>query len=89
MEKNLTYYDEELEQTIKFLDSIPIDKYITGHVDIYDIVNRIENDYGPSLEDNSTFEGCVFNWMNSDEFAYYLRKRGYRVQENISYEVWK
>lgn len=52
-------------------------------------MNRIENDYGPSLEDNSTFEGYVFNWMTSDEFAYYLRKKGYWVQAIASYEVWK
>lgn len=89
MEKNLTYYNEELEQTIKFLDSIPIDKYIIGHVDIYDIMNKIEDDYGASLESNPTFEGYVFNWMTSDEFAYYLRKKGYRVQAIASYEVWK
>ena len=40
-------------------------------------------------EDHPIFEGYVFNWMTSDEFADYLRKKGYRVQENISYEVWK
>ena len=71
---------EELKQTIKFLDSIQIDKYI---------MDRIEDDYGAFLEDHPIFEGYVFNWMTSDEFADYLRKKGYRVQENISYEVWK
>lgn len=80
---------EELKQTIKFLDSIQIDKYIIVYMDIHDIMDRIEDDYGAFLEDHPIFEGYVFNWMTSDEFADYLRKKGYRVQENISYEVWK
>ena len=47
---------EELKQTIKFLDSIQIDKYIIGYMDIHDIMDRIEDDYGAFLEDHPIFE---------------------------------
>lgn len=50
---------EELKQTIKFLDSIQIDKYIIGYMDIHDIMDRIEDDYGAFLEDHPIFEGYV------------------------------
>ena len=86
--KNLDFYNRALKQTERFLDSIEIDKYIKKHRDISDIMDKIEEDYGYSLEDNPIFEGCVFNWMSQEEFVDYLTNKGYHIREIHSYEVW-
>lgn len=76
---------EELKQTIKFLDSIQIDKYIIGSI-LWIEQKMIMAHFQKII---LFLKDMFFNWMTSDEFADYLRKKGYRVQENISYEVWK
>lgn len=75
--------EQELE-TRQFLDALPIEKFLTQGRDLHDVMDNIQDSYGPSLKDDSVFQGDVFNWMSADEFADYLRNKGYYVLEDVT-----
>ena len=77
-------YKDAIIKTEQFLDKIPIEKYIVEPVcDLAKVMYKIENDYSDSLSNDEFFCGYVFNWMSTDEFASYLKRKGYNVQSEI------
>lgn len=74
--------DEKLEYTAKFLDTIPLWRYIHTGYDVYEIMEDIEADWNDKVKDNSVFEGHVFNWMDPEEFGMYLADKGYKIVES-------
>lgn len=64
-------------QAIDCLNELDLDKYMFSGVEIIDMMEAIADDLGAD----------VFSYMGQDEFAYYLRQRGYRVVEDVRYYV--
>lgn len=62
------------EQTVKILDTIDIEKYVTFDccIDVPDLMKALEYDYEDTLSENSHFQGYLFNWMDEEEFSDYL-----------------
>ena len=60
-----------------FLDNLDLDIYVQPGKDVYTIIDQI-NDY---------FGRDVFDNISTEEFVCYLRSKGYRVYEVISYIV--
>lgn len=84
---NYSSYRKMIEEETKFLDTIPIEKYLEDGKDIYDIEDEIERDYGEYRP-----EKIVFNYMNTDEFLDYLVKRyhiKYTYTEEIHYYIFQ
>lgn len=77
-ETNEEYY------TRQFLDSLPWDTLLSQGIDLQELMEQIQETYGPSLTDNPTFKGDVFNWMCIGEFADYIRSKGYHVLEEVT-----
>ena len=76
-------YKETINKTEQFLDTIPIEEYVASGCDLGEVMNRIEEDYSDLLDNDEFFCGYVFNWMNTDEFASYLKRRGYKIHSEI------
>lgn len=71
----------EVLETRKFLDSLSWSSYLHPGEDIYDIMDKIQQEYGDSLEDSPIFRGDVFNQITTDEFVDYLRDKGFSIWE--------
>lgn len=82
---NYVQYCKELQEEREFLDSLPLENYIKDWIEIYDMIQQIEEDYG-KLRPN----GFVFNCMDADEFLTYLTKRyqNLNYSENIQYHLY-
>lgn len=78
-------YCKELQEEREFLDSLPLEKYIKDWIEIYDMMQQIEEDYG-SLRPS----GFVFNCTGIDEFLIYLTKRykNLTYSENTQYHLY-
>ena len=64
-------------QAIDYLNELDLDKYIVSAAELDDIMDDIEMVAGRS----------IFDAMGIDDFAFYLRQRGYRVMEEIRYYI--
>ena len=67
--------DKHTEANLKFLDTIDFIPYLDLHFkNVYELMGYIQDDFEEKgLE---TFEdGYVFNWIDEDEFADYLKNR--------------
>ena len=62
---------------MEFLDNLDLDIYVKPGKDVYTIIDQI-NDY---------FGRDVFDDISTEGFVCYLRSKGYRVYEVISYIV--
>ncbi len=82
---NYVQYCKELQEEREFLDSLPLENYIKDWIEIYDMMQQIEEDYG-----NLRPSGFVFNCMGADEFLTYLTKRYQNLaySENIQYHLY-
>lgn len=82
---NYVQYCKELQEERKFLDSLPLENYIKDWIEIYDMIQQIEEDYGKLRP-----SGFVFNCMGADEFLTYLTKRyqSLNYSENIQYHLY-
>lgn len=76
-------YKDIIMKTEQFLDTIPMEKYLTSGCDLREAMNQIEEDYSDLLSNDEFFRGYVFNWMSTDEFASYLKRKGYKVHSEI------
>lgn len=57
------------------IDFLPYIEKFKGH-DIEEMISAIEDDYnGTPLTDNELLEGCIFNWLNTEELIDYLTER--------------
>lgn len=66
-----------VKETEKYLDGLNLKeefKEFGGH-DLSEFMEFLENKYGNSLAADLKFCGFVFNWMSTEEFLDYLRKR--------------
>lgn len=70
----MEYLDKE---TVDLLDTICIEDYakFEDFQDIYNLIDRLEEDYYDRLKDNPHFCGILFNNMTEDEFMDYLHNR--------------
>ena len=74
----LDEYDKGIKANYAALDKIDMEKYLTNrpYCKLHDIMDYIESDYdNTELTNNEDLEGCIFNWLDEDEFAEYLEKR--------------
>ena len=74
----LDEYDKGIEANYAALDKIDLEKYLTNRtVNRVDyIMDDIEHDYdNTELTNNEDLQGCIFNWLNEEEFSEYLKKR--------------
>lgn len=71
-------------ETRMFLDCLPWNTLLTQGRDLYELMDSIQSTYGPAIKNNPTFDGEVFNWMGIEEFADYIRTKGYYVCEDVS-----
>lgn len=62
---------------MEFLDNLDLDMFVKCGKDVYTIIDEI-NDY---------FGRDVFDDISTEKFVCYLRSKGYRVYEVISYIV--
>ena len=62
---------------MEFLDSLNMDIFVKSGKDVDMIMDQINYYFGKD----------VFDDMSTEEFACYLRSKGYRVYEVISYVV--
>ncbi len=87
-QEKMTYeeYKKELEITKQLLDLIDIETYFDKSKDARDIMDAIEDDfvspnekfkeaYAFLINHYSTFQGYVFNVMDTDEFVKYCKNR--------------
>ena len=77
--------------TEKYLDGLNLEeefKEFGGH-DISEFMEFLEDKYGNSLAADLRFCGFVFNWMSTEEFLDYLRKRypGFSCVEYTKYWI--
>lgn len=82
----MSRYEEEEEANIRYLDSLDLDRFVEISDDVGTIMDAIREvfDDNPGLP--AKLQGCVFNSLGEEEFAYYLGKRyGKRVQEEVRY----
>ena len=63
---NYVQYCKELQEEREFLDSLPLEKYIKDWIEIYDMMQQIEEDYGKLRP-----SGFVFNVTGIDDFLIY------------------
>ena len=76
-------YIESIEESKKLLDLLDIEQYMEPGMDIFDLMQKIENAY----EDNEfpcyindiieayPFQGEIFNLISADEFMQYCTER--------------
>lgn len=62
---------------MEFLDSLDMDMFVKPGKDVYTIIDQINDCFGKDL----------FDAISTEEFVCYLRDRGYKVYEVISYIV--
>lgn len=76
MKKDLSYEEEQQLQK-EYLDQIDMDKYLYEWADLDDIMKDVEDDAInlPPLPEE--FDGYVFNFMDTYDFAQYLKEKGY------------
>lgn len=82
---NYEQYCKEVQEEREFLNSLPLEKYIKDWIEIYDMMQQIEEDYGKLRP--SEF---VFNVTGIDDFLTYLTKRypNLTYSENIQYHLY-
>lgn len=78
----------EMEKLNKeYLDTLDLNKYIAQSKDIQRIIDAIENDYDESDNLPDELEGCIFNYLGTEDIAYYLADRyGFHVYEQVVYK---
>ena len=78
----------EMEKLNKeYLDTLDLNKYIAQSKDIQTIIDAIENDYDESDNLPDELEGCIFNYLGTEDIAYYLADRyGLHVYEEVVYK---
>ena len=82
----MSRYEEEEEANIRYLDSLDLDRFVEISDDVGTIMDAIREVFDDSPGLPAKLQGCVFNSLGEEEFAYYLGKRfGKRVQEEVRY----
>lgn len=77
--------EEELNK--KYLDSLDLSNYISQSNDVQTIIDLIEKDYDDNENLPVELEGCIFNFLGTEDIAYYLADRyGLHVNEQIIYK---
>lgn len=79
---------KELEDLNKrYLDTLNLDKYMNASDDVATIIEMIEDDYDDREDMPIELGGCIFNYLNAEDVAYYLANRyGKHVFEEIVYK---
>lgn len=54
----------------EFLDSLDLKPYLKEGLDVYDIMNKIEENHSKDY-----YEGVIFNCIDRDDFISYLKRR--------------
>lgn len=82
---NYEQYCKEVQEEREFLNSLPLEKYIKDWIEIYDMMQQIEEDYGKLRP-----SGFVFNVTEIDDFLIYLTKRypNLTYSENTQYHLY-
>lgn len=76
---------EELNN--KYLDTLDFDKYISQTKDVQTIIDMIEDEYDESQELPDWLESCIFNYLGTEDIAYYLADRyGFHINEQVVYK---
>lgn len=96
--KDKFMYDKELKELLsinyreleelnkKYLDTLDLDEYISTSNDVYTIIDMIENDYDYSDDLPEELAGSIFEYLGTEEIAYYLADRyGKHVDKEIVY----
>ena len=82
--------EREFEISCDYLDELDWSKYLGKGVDIRDVMDEIENDKDNLPPMPKEFNGCVFNFLNEEEFCDYLEKRGLcRIMIKERHVIWK
>lgn len=83
----MTYF-QEIELTEKVLNSLDLPEPISGE-ELWHYRERIEEQF-KDIELPQEFDGELFNFMNIEEFADYLRQyRNVYVQKEVKYTIWR
>lgn len=72
------------------LDKIDIKPYLRPAADVWDIMQELERDYSNTITNDPWLEGELFNFMNTGDFAYYLKKRyniGINEEVIVNYRI--
>ena len=87
----MNYNFKKMEEVNKaYLDTLDLEKYISQSTDVRTIINMIEDDYNGSNILPDYLDGLIFNWLTTEDIAYYLAKRyGFCVHEHTAYELCK
>lgn len=83
-------YEEGLSYNERVLDTIDIKPYLTKGVDIREVQDQLEDDYGHIVKDDYCMEGELFNFMDTYDFKRYLEYRyGIKINywEEVHYEI--
>ncbi|MCC2240254.1 hypothetical protein LKD72_16155 [Fusicatenibacter sp. CLA-AA-H213] len=82
----MSKYKEEEETNILYLDSLDLDRFVEVSNDVGTIMDAIREVFDDSPGLPAELQGCIFNCVGEEKFAYYLAKRyGKRVQEEVRY----
>lgn len=82
----MSRYEGEEEANIRYLDSLNLDRFVEVSNDVGTIMGAIQEVFDDSPGLPAELQGCVFNCLGEEEFAYYLGKRyGKPVQEEVRY----
>lgn len=81
-------WQEQEDYNRKILDTIDIRPYLRSYANVADIKDSLEEDFSWKVADDAVMEGELFNFLDTEDFAFYLNKRyNISVHEEISYKL--
>lgn len=81
-------WKEQEDYNRSILDRIPILPYIKLGLDVSDIMDDLENDFSYLVEDDPIMDGELFNFLDTEDVAFYLKNRyNIFIREEISWRI--
>lgn len=81
---NIEYIGDPKDFNVMYLDTLDLSGYLPQSSDVQTIMTLIQEDYDNNDELPDELEGCVFNFLDAEDVAYYLANR-YKL--NVHEEV--
>lgn len=85
-------FNKGYKENIAFLDSLFLLPYVYKYDEITEMMDAIKHDSCIQLLLQDRLDGCVFNYLNAEDFANYLNKRynvNYKEELEIKYRRQK
>lgn len=85
---NLKEWKDQYDKTIEILNSLDLPEPLLGE-DLWHYQDRVEEQF-KNIKLPQEFDGELFNFMNTEEFADYLQQyRNVYIQEEVKYTIWR